>query len=881
MRRSARFWIVGALVLLALPLVVAVRLATLDPEALQREVERILSEALGVEVGGGAVHISLGWHAWIGADDLRVANLPGRPSPYLLEAERLDLSLRIWPLLWGRADVDGLVLRNATLRIEPAATPGALLPDPDWDALEDGPEGDALHIAVREFHAEELVVLVGDPDEARRITFVDLRLKAGGARENRSVRLHGDVDGESFRLAGLLGPAGALTDSAQPFPVELEGTALGAEWKVEASLDEPLQLRGLVIAALEVRTPGGEVHASGRVADARSFGGVDLAVQAQVSDGDLLERWLGGLPSLGSLGVDGSLGDADGSLGFEGKIVASAPSGDVEITLDGVHSNFDDLAGLDARFTLKASDGEALARFLGADLDLPSLAPIVAEGSVHGAGGRVGMRDVALTAGSDAGLWLRAAGGVENLADVAGVRFSGEFGASDTADLSAWVGRTLPVSGPLRGSFDLSDADGTLGFERLALRDGKGDGAIDFDVVVVAGDLRGGGEIVVDAEISSEAGLEPIGKLIGVGLPPVGPASWEGRVQGNASQLAVDGTLHVRDSDISAKGRWKEDAAGRGNLRLALDSESVHLADFGVSPDGWAGEGRREGRFDWATGEAAPSFERLRGLDAFVTFDARRMTGRGGNLSQDIHLDIELRQGLLSVRYEDRLDDSPVVVYFGADVSHDTPLLALDFQSERFDVNIPAAQLYADPRFQGLLDLDIELQARGSSSDEIARTLSGRVLVTGRDGTFAYKYSRAFFQDIFVRILVAGSERPPERYRCLKGDLEIERGVVTAGELWVNLEGMHLVGRGSADIAEKRWDLVVRPHVYGPGLIGGGATVEVRGPLAKPTFRARPLSIPVSLGETLVSRLLTPLQIVVRPFTGDSDPCLQLDAAAE
>ena len=205
--------------LLALALAVPLRLATLDQETIQQEVERYLSDALGLEVRGGEVRISLGWRAWVGADDLRVANLPGRTSPHLLEAERLDLSLRIWPLMRGRVDVGGLALRGATLRIEPAVAPDTPAPVPDWDALEEGREGEAVHVAVRRVRAEDLVILVGPPDEARRIAFDELYLEASGAHENRAAHMRGDVDGEPFELAGLVGPSSALTDPARPFPV--------------------------------------------------------------------------------------------------------------------------------------------------------------------------------------------------------------------------------------------------------------------------------------------------------------------------------------------------------------------------------------------------------------------------------------------------------------------------------------------------------------------------------------------------------------------------------------------------------------------------------------------------------------------------------------
>ena len=86
-------------------------------------VESQLSEALGLAVAvEGDLSIGLLPELQIHAASLKVANLPGRPSPYLLEVGRLELELQLWPLLLHRAvAIDALEFFEVELRIEPSS----------------------------------------------------------------------------------------------------------------------------------------------------------------------------------------------------------------------------------------------------------------------------------------------------------------------------------------------------------------------------------------------------------------------------------------------------------------------------------------------------------------------------------------------------------------------------------------------------------------------------------------------------------------------------------------------------------------------------------------------------------------------------------------
>ena len=100
--------------------------------------ERALSDAIGLEVKiGGELRLDLLPRLEVDVSDVTIANLPGRPSPYLLEIGALDLGLDPWPLLRGNFELDRIHVENADLHLEPGADGDLDLPDDLEDSLEE------------------------------------------------------------------------------------------------------------------------------------------------------------------------------------------------------------------------------------------------------------------------------------------------------------------------------------------------------------------------------------------------------------------------------------------------------------------------------------------------------------------------------------------------------------------------------------------------------------------------------------------------------------------------------------------------------------------------------------------------------------------------
>jgi uncharacterized protein involved in outer membrane biogenesis len=182
----------------------------------------------------------------------------------------------------------------------------------------------------------------------------------------------------------------------------------------------------------------------------------------------------------------------------------------------------------------------------------------------------------------------------------------------------------------------------------------------------------------------------------------------------------------------------------------------------------------------------------------------------------------------------------------------------------------------------GVLDASIDLRSRGNHPVEIRSNLAGTVRLVGLDGALAGRYSSAFatnFVTLAVPSILTG--RAP-RFGCVVTDFEIESGVASVRELFVESEKISVVGSGTIDIGADAFDIVLIPKVNEPGLVSLSAAVDVSGPLAAPVFSPRYSGMPRQVVRGFVSNVLAPGSALIKPFrkSKGKSPCDSLRPAA-
>ncbi len=211
---------------------------------------------------------------------------------------------------------------------------------------------------------------------------------------------------------------------------------------------------------------------SGGIDDLRQLRGLNFQLAAEADDLGVFEELTGqALPPLTPVVVAARLvGDfptprlekLDVELGRRGQTFAQV-SGSID--------DLQQLRGMDLELVLEADDLELLEEL--ADQSLPPLGPLVVRAHVSGDASSPHLDRLEAQLGRRSELWTQVTGSIGDLLELRGVALSAEVSAPDIRALGPYLERDLPDLGPLSGTAELVDADGTLGIERFHIRAGR------------------------------------------------------------------------------------------------------------------------------------------------------------------------------------------------------------------------------------------------------------------------------------------------------------------------------------------------------------------------------------------------------------------------
>lgn len=349
------------LVLALLAVAIAVLVALWDWNWFKGPIERRVEAATGRRLQiRGDLDVDPGWRVFdVRADDVALANAAGSKTPTMAEAERVELSLRVWPALFH-----GKFLLPGTRLVRPRVL------------LERGKEGPGNWVFERPARRGNLVIgqlLVDDGrlevhDEKLR-TDLSLAMKSGRADED---------------------------DALAPLTLIGEGTYRGLPFELDGVVESPLALRNKAEPYhVELRARAGATRAlaRGNVSTMAALRDFDLAVElrgADLADLDTIADIV--LPPTPPYRLDGQLvrdGDVWRYNDFEGKVGDSDLAGDAVVTVGGERPHlkanlvstsldFDDLAGFvnapasaDAGETANAEQKRQSAQLAASDRVLP------------------------------------------------------------------------------------------------------------------------------------------------------------------------------------------------------------------------------------------------------------------------------------------------------------------------------------------------------------------------------------------------------------------------------------------------------------------------------------------------------------------------------
>lgn len=235
-RRGQR-WLAALLFLLTAVLIL---LALWDWNWFKGPVERAVQARTGRALHIGNLDVDLGRVTTVRADAITFANASWARQPNMASADRVEIDVRVWPLLRGSVQLPDVRLTRPDVLLQTAPGEG----DPgNWDFLGDS-SGGTPPLLQRLFIDDGRLQF----SDARGRTDIRLNVRSGQPRQSDAappllVSGKGRWQGNAFTLSGGTESPLQLTDSAHPFRIHLDGRAGATHAVASGTLTNPFALQ--------------------------------------------------------------------------------------------------------------------------------------------------------------------------------------------------------------------------------------------------------------------------------------------------------------------------------------------------------------------------------------------------------------------------------------------------------------------------------------------------------------------------------------------------------------------------------------------------------------------------------------------------------------
>ncbi len=330
MRISTILKIGGVLIVAVVVAAVAIVLS-IDPNDYKDDIQKAARDATGRELTiEGDISLDLGLTTALSVGKVRFANAPWGSKPDMLRASELAIQVAILPLISGRVDVKGLVVRDADILLETDAQGRSNADFSDTKAKDEAGRaassedegGGDITISINNVVIENATVSIRNAQDKSETVLVVSRLHAAGRSADAPLtmdlvaRLTVNGNALPLSLAGTVGAPAVLMAGNRPYPIDIKGTALGFDFAAKGAIANPRKMTGLA-----------------------------LTVEASAKDLSGLKPFVGdALPSAAPFSFKGSVTGGGDRLGIDGlalKLGGTDVGGKLVATLSGARPRLD------------------------------------------------------------------------------------------------------------------------------------------------------------------------------------------------------------------------------------------------------------------------------------------------------------------------------------------------------------------------------------------------------------------------------------------------------------------------------------------------------------------------------------------------------------
>lgn len=314
----------------------AIALFVIDPNQyrglITAQIERATGRDAAIE---GDLAWQIGFPLAVSVDRFRLANADWGSQPNMVTVGEGSVEVAVLPLLRGEVQIASLHLQDVDVLLETGADGrnNWTFETGQQQQPGDGNGGSSSMPSVREVGVENVTITYRDVPSGQDLTarIERFNVQSESFASPLQVALAATLAGAPVDVEGTVGPLEQLTRGGEPYPVDLQGTVLGADVQIDGRIAQPLQGQGI---DLSVKA------AAENLADAAKTVGLQL-------------------PPLPPLSVNGRLTDTDSGYvldNLDAKVGGSDLAGRLEVALGGPRPK------IIAKLTSKALDiGDVIA----------------------------------------------------------------------------------------------------------------------------------------------------------------------------------------------------------------------------------------------------------------------------------------------------------------------------------------------------------------------------------------------------------------------------------------------------------------------------------------------------------------------------------------
>jgi uncharacterized protein involved in outer membrane biogenesis len=831
MMRWKWFMAIGALTVVVLITAVYAYLNAYDYNKLKPRIARMVKDATGRKLDlAGEVDLAIGFSPALVVRDVTLANASWASQPKMLKIDELRAQVRLLPLLFRDVELKNIGFKGVDVALE--TNPDGV---GNWEfAVDQSPIQRARTLKATEINIDNirienlnLTLHDGKTKSAKRINLIDLKATRQTTADELTIDLKANYKGQQLTFSGKTGLVSAAMASKR-FPLELSGAFSNATIKIEGSLDNVLELKGIDI---KVQTSG-ENLAKLKL--------TDYIQLPKTNAFDITGHLKGSKESLALNDVSGNLFVSDINLSFSGSVGDMVALSGIDLKLDGSGRDLSEIGPIIGQ-KLPATDKFALKGQMTGSTKILSLRE--AHGyAYHG------------------DLSLAVDGGIEDLLHFDGVDLVVKGSGKDLSEVGRIIDEKLPAT-------DAFTVEGRLGgsAKSLSLQQAQGSahrGSLNLTLNGGIEELPALNGINFSVKASGKE-LAEIGPLVGAELPELGPFDVSGKLSGSAKAIALEDFLALVDkSDFN--GMAKLEFLKRPKITVRLESSVIDFTALMKSLEKYSQKPAKKDKQKRRLFSDDPlPFDVLRKVDADIVIKARNIHAKDAQLEFG-HLTLKLENIDLSI---DRLEATYKKTKISANLHIDPgspPQVAAHFLVQSFNLGDFLKETEKSDQVRAIVDIAAHGKSRGDSVSGLMANLDGSIGAVMGEG-YLTKYLNLLSVNLSQKVISFwGHHEQADQIQCAVVQFDIEKGIADSQAFVFDTQAGILTGEGEINLGTEQINFLLVPKPEHPSL-SLSTKLRVSGTVMEPKVRPDAVSL-LTGGVKLLSTLAVGPIGLLAPF---------------